>query len=199
MKTIRRIGTLLLIFAVAAASTMTSAQQRNKEENTARLKHEDPKEFASFNFKLPAPESLPLLDRLADSQPEMAQDLIEYAGTFIGTPYRRGGKTPKGFDCSGFSGYIFSQFGIRLAASSSAQFYQGTEVDKNEVQPGDLLFFNGRAVGKRIGHVGIAIEQNPVTGDITFIHSATGGGIRIDRTSSPYYSRRFVGVRRVLQ
>lgn len=197
MKTLR-LSIILLMISAASAFSSSYARQQEKESAASLLKHEDPKEFATFNFGLPAPDNLPILRKIQEEQPSIAEDLLQLASSFIGTPYRRGGKTPKGFDCSGFSGYIFNQFGIKLAASSSAQYTQGEEVDKNEVMPGDLLFFNGRAVGKRIGHVGIAIEQNPVTGEITFIHSANGGGIRIDRTTSPYYARRFVGVRRVL-
>lgn len=129
----------------------------------------------------------------------MANDMIAYAKKFIGTRYRRGGKSPKGFDCSGFTSYVFSQFGYSLGASSSDQFNQGEKISRDEISKGDLLFFTGRNARRgTVGHVGIAIDNNPVTGEITFIHSATSGGIKIDRISAPYYAARFLGARRVM-
>ena len=73
------------------------------------------------------------------------------------------------------------------------------KIERDEISCGDLLFFTGRnSRSGRVGHVGIAISNDPVTGEITFIHAATSGGIRIDRISAPYYSKRFIGARRVL-
>ncbi len=129
---------------------------------------------------------------------EMARDLIAFAKKYLGLRYRRGGKTPSGFDCSGFTGYVFGQFGYSLGASSRDQFRDGVEIENLDIKPGDLLFFNGRSVGKRVGHVGIAIANDAESGIVTFIHSSVTGGIRIDKTSDPYYSRRFLGARRVL-
>ena len=125
-------------------------------------------------------------------------DLISTAKKYIGTQYRSGGKTPAGFDCSGFTSFIFNQFGYKLSASSSAQFCDGKHINHHEVLPGDLLFFNGREIGSRIGHVGIAISEPDEKGVVTFIHSASSGGIRIDKTSAPYYSSRYKGARRVI-
>ncbi len=133
-----------------------------------------------------------------DQQSPMINDMIEFAKQHIGTRYRRGGKTPSGFDCSGFTGYVFNQFGYNLGASSRDQYTQGEPIEKGAVMPGDLLFFNGRSVGSRVGHVGIAIDYDPENDVVTFIHSAIGGGIRIDKTSSPYYNRRYIGARRII-
>lgn len=191
----RLIILLTLIFSVT--SQLWSAEP-SKKTDSGVLRHEDPNELANFRFTLPAATDLPAFGAFTVEENSVSGDMLDLARSYLGLRYRRGGKTPSGFDCSGFTSYIFDQFGYKLSSSSSAQFLQGTEVDKNEVQPGDLLFFNGRAIGKRIGHVGIAIEQNAVTGEITFIHSAINGGIRIDSTHSPYYARRFVGVRRIL-
>lgn len=130
-----------------------------------------------------------------------AKDMLDLARTFIGTRYRRGGITPKGFDCSGFTSYMFAQFGYDLKRSSSDQYrYNGTEVDPMQVQPGDLIFFTGRnSKSGRVGHVGIVIDGDPVTGEITFIHSACSSGISIDTTTAPYYSKRFIGVKRIIE
>lgn len=129
----------------------------------------------------------------------MAGDLLSYAKKFMGTRYVRGGKGPKGFDCSGFTGYVFRQFGVSLGASSRDQYTQGRHVDNGAILPGDLLFFKVRASkSSTIGHVGIAIEADPDSGVVTFIHAATSGGICISKTSEPYYAKRYVGARRVL-
>lgn len=128
----------------------------------------------------------------------IVNDLIATAKKYIGTRYQSGGKTPAGFDCSGFTSFIFNQFGYKLGASSSAQFSDGKQINNRDIRPGDLLFFNGRDIGSRIGHVGIAISEPDEKGVITFIHSASGGGIRIDKTSAPYYNSRYKGARRVI-
>lgn len=135
----------------------------------------------------------------ASENSAMFADMIAYAKKFIGTRYVRGGKSPKGFDCSGFTSYVFRQFGFELNASSSAQYGQGERISRDEVSAGDLLFFTGRnSRSGRVGHVAIAIDNNPETGEITFIHAAISGGIRIDRISAPYYASRFIGARRVM-
>lgn len=128
----------------------------------------------------------------------MIDDMLQYARKFMGTRYVRGGKSPKGFDCSGFTSYVFGQFGVSLSPSSSTQYGQGTKVSKGEVQPGDLLFFTGRAANGRVGHVAIAIDADPVSGEVTFIHASTSGGVKIDKTTAPYYAKRYLGARRVI-
>ncbi len=151
------------------------------------------------NFTNTPPLDAPLGD---DNEPEkipqVIDDILSEAKTHLGTRYRRGGKSPAGFDCSGFTGYVFRQFGYRLGASSRDQYARdGVEVSTEEIRPGDLVFFKGRSKGS-VGHVGIAVTTDPETGDVTFIHSATSSGIRFDRVSSPYYKKRFLGARRVI-
>lgn len=124
-------------------------------------------------------------------------DMIEHASSFIGLRYRRGGKTPAGFDCSGFTGYIFRQFGINLNSNSASQYKQGEAVHDGDLQPGDLVFFNGRAVSRtRVGHVGIVVSVND-DGTFRFIHSAISSGITVSESTEPYYKRRYIGARRV--
>jgi len=161
------------------------------EMHYARISKTDP-------FEVVPAAGMELLDDFGGADSEMLSDMIAYAKKFLGTRYVRGGKSPKGFDCSGFTSYVFRQFGYELNASSSAQYGQGAKIEKDEVSTGDLLFFTGRnSRSGRVGHVGIAIDNDPETGEITFIHAAIGGGIRIDRISAPYYSKRYIGARRV--
>ena len=119
------------------------------------------------------------------------QEIVSYAKQLIGTPYVYGGSTPRGFDCSGFTSYVYKQFGITLPRSSSAQYGPVTKVGRNELQAGDLVFF--RNGGSGIGHVGIYVGNN------TFIHSPSAGKtVCIDTMSSGYYAKNYVGAGRVL-
>lgn len=128
----------------------------------------------------------------------LANNIIDYAYSFMGRPYRHGSKGPKSFDCSGFTSYIFKEFDKSLNASASTQFLQGTAVDKEDIRPGDLLFFSRRKAGKTVGHVAIAVSVDD-NGKITFIHAARHGGIRLDKyPDSGYYTTRFIGARRVI-
>lgn len=155
--------------------------------------------LASANF-MNMDRLLPVDTDATDSDTEILRlvaDLLNEANLHIGTRYVRGGKSPKGFDCSGFTSYVYRQFGYRLSPSSRGQYTDGIEISTDEVKPGDLLFFKGRR-SRSVGHVAIAIDADPETGDITFIHAAVKGGIRVDRVSMPYYSQRFLGARRVI-
>lgn len=107
-----------------------------------------------------------------------------------GTPYKFGGVTTGGFDCSGFTRYVFQKMGVNLARVSTAQYQQGNAVAKSQLKEGDLVFFN--TLGKGVSHVGIYI------GDGKFAHSSSSKGIRIDKLSNSYYNARYVGAKRIL-
>lgn len=128
----------------------------------------------------------------------VVDDMLKYAKKHIGKRYRRGTAGPKTFDCSGFTSYVFRQFGYELSRNSRSQYRQGSQVDRDDAQPGDLIFFSGRAAGKTVGHVGIITDINQATGSVTFIHASTSRGVRIDKLSDPYYSRRYIGIKRVM-
>ena len=127
-----------------------------------------------------------------------ADDVISTARRYLGTPYRSRGKNPKGFDCSGFTRYIFSQFGYSLNGSAPGQYSHGHSVSRSELQRGDLVFFGGRRHSNNIGHVGIVTEADNSKGTFKFIHSSTSRGVCISASTEAYYSNRYVGARRVL-
>lgn len=108
----------------------------------------------------------------------------------MGVGYKYGGTTTSGFDCSGFTSYVFEQFGIELPRTSRDQATVGTKVAKSELQAGDLVFFN--TSGKGISHVGIYL------GDGTFAHASTSRGVIITELSDSYYAKRYVTARRIL-
>ena len=126
---------------------------------------------------------------------EVVHSLLDKAKEYIGSPYRRGGVSPSGFDCSGFVRHVFRAFGVQLNRSSGTQATQGEKVAPGEIQPGDLLFFRIR--GNRIGHVGIYL------GGGQFIHAGSRGGpgvrgVKVARLDSSFYARRLVSARRVM-
>ncbi|MDR0540641.1 MAG: CapA family protein [Dysgonamonadaceae bacterium] len=133
---------------------------------------------------------------VADSIGNIAQNIIDYSLQFLNKPYRRGQKGPNAFDCSGFTSFIFKNFGYQLSQGCIIQVKQGTQIDKKELTTGDLIFFKGRnAKVNRVGHVGIVISNHD--GNITFIH-ACRRGVSIDELSHSYYQLRYVTGLRVL-
>ena len=112
-------------------------------------------------------------------------EVCNYAQQFLGCNYVYGGTTPSGFDCSGFTQYVFSNFGVSLNRTAEAQASNGTYVAKSDLQAGDLLIFSH--------HAGIYL------GDGTFIHAAnSNSGVIISSLSEGYYVRNYITARRVL-
>ncbi|MBB3187772.1 LysM peptidoglycan-binding domain-containing protein [Microbacter margulisiae] len=130
---------------------------------------------------------------------ELRDAIVEYAKTLLHKPYHLGDKGPNGFDCSGFTHYVFQRFGFLLGESSREQVFDGIKVAIDDLKKGDLIFFKGSNSRRdRIGHVGIVIGKNS-DGGVNFIHAALDGGVRIDNTQEAYYAKRYVTSRSVFQ
>lgn len=121
-------------------------------------------------------------------------DIAATAKQYLGTGYVYGGASPRGFDCSGFTMYVYSQHGYSLPHSATSQWQSGLGTGVysiSELQPGDLVFFNdpSRNAGKACSHAGI------YTGDGQFIHSSSSrsGGVIVSSLTSGYYNTYFVG------
>lgn len=123
--------------------------------------------------------------------PEKAQKVIAYSKKFMGIRYRFGGTSTSGFDCSGFTMFVFKELGVRLPHSATAQAKMGTAISRSELKPGDLVFF--QTYKKGISHVGIYVGNN------NFIEASSKKGISITSLSSSYYTSRYLGAVRILK
>ena len=139
---------------------------------------------------VPRPFPRPGDDGRAAAEPSPFRDaIVQRALSLRGVPYRNGGTDPNGFDCSGFVSYVFGQQGIAVPRTVAEQFDLGTAVDQNQLAPGDLIFFTTVAAGP--SHVGIAVSAD------TFVHAPSSAGVvRVEQLRAPYWSARFIGVRR---
>jgi cell wall-associated NlpC family hydrolase len=127
------------------------------------------------------------------SQRSNAPDYYALVGTALtlrGAPYRDGGAGPSGFDCSGFTQYVFARHGVTLPRGVREQFRIGRNIRPKDLEPGDLIFFTTTDPG--VSHVGIAV------GGDEFVHAPSSAGVvRVEHLSSSYWSARFIGARRV--
>ncbi|GAB2525552.1 hypothetical protein GCM10027189_00020 [Rufibacter soli] len=120
------------------------------------------------------------------------KELLETVADWIGTPYRSGGSSQRGTDCSGFVTRVYKEvYGITLSRSSRSMFQDVNRVSKTAIETGDLVFFR-RGPGQPIYHVGIYLKNGK------FIHSASNGGVMINSLNSPYYKRNFYAAGRVI-
>lgn len=148
-------------------------------------------------FFLPA-----MARRSRENTMSLRDSIVEEASRHLGKRYQYAGKGPKRFDCSGFTSYVFRQFGYDLSASSASQYLQGKKTSLSDVQKGDLIFFKGsNAKSKGVGHVGIVYEVFPDGRNTTlkFIHASISSGITIDEyPGADYYRIRFIGMKNVI-
>ena len=140
---------------------------------------------AALSSATPAADPAAAAAPVGPAPPPTHSSVVAIAERYLGVPYRWGGASPSGFDCSGLVMYVFGQVGVSLPHSSYAQYGMGTPVSRDQLQPGDLVFFDG------LGHVGIYVGGGnfihaPHTGDVVKISSMTG-----------WYASTYVGARRI--
>lgn len=116
--------------------------------------------------------------------------LIAFANKFLGTPYVWGGTSPSGFDCSGFTQYVMHHYGVNINRTSEQQFAAGVPVSKNNLQPGDLVFFSTYAAGAT--HVGIYIGNS-------LMIDSQDMGVSIDNIDNSYWAPKYIGARRYIK
>jgi probable lipoprotein NlpC len=161
------------------ASAGSSRFSKNKKEGKEKNKTKDKEKHSS-----------------AIEASDQAQKLIQTARGYAGTPYKYGGTSRSGLDCSGLTSIAYRSIGLTIPRTSQAQSTVGNEINLKDIQPGDLVFFADHKNGKKISHVGIITE---VWEDgAQFIHSSTSLGVVENELLSGYYYPLIVKVRRVL-
>ena len=131
-------------------------------------------------------------DATETARSDLGAQIVAYAEEYLGTPYVLGGNGPNQFDCSGFTKYVYSHFGYTLNRTATDQLQNGVSVSKDELQPGDLVFFKYRT-SKPVSHVGIYI------GNGEFIHASTNRYVvQIDQMESGHYANVYVYARRII-
>jgi cell wall-associated NlpC family hydrolase len=116
---------------------------------------------------------------------------VELAEKYLGAPYRNGGTSANGVDCSGLTFAVYRQIGVKLPRTSHAQARAGIHIDRGDLRAGDLVFFGS---GSGVNHVGIYADGGE------FIHASTRArSVRFDRLDNKYFRTRYIGARRVLQ
>ncbi|NAW51537.1 CHAP domain-containing protein [Elizabethkingia argentiflava] len=135
--------------------------------------------------------------REAEKRDHTIDNILQQAYTYLGTPYRLGGMTRKGIDCSAFVLSVYNEVtGMKLPRVAASQANEGESIAKNELQKGDLIFF-ARSGRGRISHVGIVEEVLP-DGEIKFIHASSSRGVMVSSLDDAYWRGRYRMAKRII-
>lgn len=201
-----KLRTLFTTIILASCGLIASAQTSEKTLSAHQRLHQQ--QLANVNSKLDKSVISDMLKEdvakretanssiLSSESSQLINDLLIEANKHIGKPYVHGAKGPSRFDCSGFSSYVYKQFGYTLSPSSRTQYTEGVKVERNDLQKGDLVFFTSRNSGKNVGHVGIVVSADNKTGKFKFIHASIKG-VKISEFEG-YYVSRYIGARRII-
>jgi cell wall-associated NlpC family hydrolase len=191
----KTLGLFLFIFISLEKWALAQMVPKQGETNQASYPIDPPK-FGHPSFAIPSENQT----INSHSKPAIREEIIQFAMNYLGIRYRSSGKSPKiGFDCSGFTGFIFKNFGMKLKASSPAQAMEGRKVPVSEAKEGDLAFFGKK--GKKgkvyVNHAAIVISKPGEP--LAIIHSASNKGIVITKVNeSNYWRNALLFVRNVL-
>ncbi len=183
---------LAVVLAIASVSTIASGDTTTHSDNGVQIivTTPDAPSAAKPKAKPAAKQSVPEIasGEPSDTNKSYTNALIENAQALAGRPYRFGGTTPSGFDCSGYTQYVFATVGIRIPRTADAQFAAGRKVAGDPL-PGDLVFFQTYDYGA--SHVALYL------GGGHFIN-AIGSDVHEADFNSPYFRGRYIGARRFL-
>ena len=127
------------------------------------------------------------------------ENVVQTALQYLGASYRLGTNGPTVFDCSGFTSYVYGKQNVSILRTSRSQYTQGTPIARiSDLKKGDLVFFGGRGNARSVGHVGIVKDVDPSGNNFSFVHASIKG-VKVSNSSEAYYSRRYIGARRIAQ
>lgn len=178
-KTILCIGTALVMVSCGTSKPVSS---RKKTPSSKAMVTKKPVKSldSDYSGKVSAP----------------IRNLLRDAEKYLGVPYKYGGNTSSGFDCSGFTVKVFEENDYKLPRRSADQAMVGDRVEIRKVQPGDLLFFSTSGAGK-VSHVGI-VHDISNDGEVKFIHASTSKGVIISSLNENYWNRAYLHAKRIL-
>lgn len=195
----------LIIYIAAAISLLTSMTAEAQQVPPLRITHDiDSTSWSAYSLPQVFTALYPTEEEHKATQQErnaeIAAEIADYAAQFIGRRYRLGSTGPKTFDCSGFMSYIFKNSGIDLNRTSKMQYTQGETVDRDNLKPGDLMFFSSPRSGRgKVGHVAMVVDVDTINGECTFIHASSSKGVSYQKfPDGGYFSRNYIGAKRVI-
>lgn len=190
--------------SVTSSKIIVSNSSDNVEDTTVSSQTVSKESTTTLESTTSATTTTTKNETTSTSNSTKGQEIVAYAKQFLGVPYVYGGASKSGFDCSGFTMYVYKKFGISMKHGAQAQAKLGTEISANKnsasslkenLQAGDLVFFLDYETMDEIGHVGIYI------GDGEFIHASSGSGYCVKINSllpGEYYNTRYCGARRII-
>ncbi len=185
------IGAMLLASCAPAKKTVVTKRKTPPPERVVKRPEEKVKvDNVELDFEVEEDK--------ANASEVKAEKVISKARTFIGTPYKYGGTTRSGMDCSALLINSFSAVKLDLPRSSEAQSKVGTEVTMDELKPGDLVFFATGSKKKQITHVGLITDVRSKH-NVKFIHASSSLGVVETNLFADYYQQRFRVARRVIE
>ena len=144
-------------------------------------------------------ESAQTVESSVSYNASFGENVVQTALQYLGASYRLGTSGPTVFDCSGFTSYVYRKQNVSILRTSRSQFTQGTPIARiSDLKKGDLVFFGGRGNARSVGHVGIVKDVDPSGNNFSFVHASISG-VKVSNSSEAYYSRRYIGARRIVQ
>ena len=183
---------------VVSTPTKYKSSTNLEKINTRNMNSASKSSYDSYNasFEMAKKSEMAALITGAISHAKTIDDILSEANTYLGTPYRFGGSTRSGIDCSAFVLNVYEEStGLELPRVAAEQAELGERVDRQQLQKGDLVFF---AHSRRISHVGIVQEVTP-EGEIKFIHAATSRGVMVSWLNDSYWGPKYRFAKRILK
>ena len=175
---------------LSAQKQETSRSMTTTRKNTENQKTTTSKSTTKSTTATTATNTTTATTPVATTSSGKGSSVVAAANQYIGSRYVYGGTTPSGFDCSGFTSYVYRKFGVNLNRTAAGQYSNGVAVSRSQLQPGDLVMFGKSG----INHVGI------YAGGGKIVHAANSSrGVTTDSINSGYYNKNYVGARRILQ